>query len=341
MKFGSPEYFWLLLLLPVVLGFYVYAFYKKKKALKKFVATSMLPKLTHTISSKKQVAKALLIVLTVFFSIIALTRPQYGTKTELLKRKGLDVVIAVDVSLSMYAEDIKPNRLIRAKHEISNFIDKLRGDRIGLVAFAGEAFVQCPLTLDYSAAKIFLNVLGPDLISTPGTAIGPAIETALSAFNSKEEQYRVIVLLTDGEGHTGTAETWAEEAAKKGVIVYTVGIGSLSGVPIPLKDKQGNVTYKKDLQGNVVSTKLDEATLVQMAEVTGGTYFHAAPGQFELEQVVQEIESMEKRELEEERFTQHKEQFQWPLALAIICLLLEFLISDRRKNKTEWKGRFQ
>jgi Ca-activated chloride channel family protein len=300
----------------------------------------MLKKLTGRISRGKQALKSLFILMAVFFSILALVRPQYGTKMELMERRGLDVVIAVDVSLSMYAQDIKPNRLERAKHEISNFIDHLGGDRVGLVAFAGDAFLQCPLTLDYSAAKIFLDILNPNLIGTPGTALGSAIETGLKAFDPTERKYRVLVLLTDGEDHSGKAEKWAEEAARQGVIIYTVGIGSMGGVPIPIKDAQGNISYKKDRKGNVVSTRLDELTLQKIALATGGKFFHAAPGRFELENVVEEINNMEKRELQAEKFTQYKDRFTIPLGIAIVFLLLEMLISDRRKAVKEWKGRF-
>ncbi|MBF0432135.1 MAG: VWA domain-containing protein [Fibrobacteria bacterium] len=340
MKFGALEYFWFFLAIPVLVGFYFYAFRKKRKALERFAHIEMLKKLVGRISKRRQSLKAFLMILAVFFAVITLTRPQYGTKMELMKRKGIDVVIAVDVSLSMYAEDIKPNRLERAKHEIASFIDKLRGDRVGLVAFAGEAFLQCPLTLDYSAAKIFLEVLGPGLIGTPGTAIGSAIEKGLSAFDPTERKYRVLVLLTDGEDHSGKAEKWADEAAKQGVTIYTVGIGSVSGVPIPIKDNVGNISYKKDRRGNVVSTKLDELTLQKIALTTNGKYFHAAPGRFQLEEVVEEINQMEKREMEGERFTQFEDRFQYPLAVTIFLVIIEMLISDRRKVKKKWTGRF-
>ncbi len=340
MKFGALEYFWLFISIPVLIGFYLYAFRKKRKALERFAQLEMLKKLIGRISKGRQYFKAVLMILTVFFAVIALTRPQYGTKMELMKRKGIDVVIAVDVSLSMYAEDIKPNRLERAKHEIASFIDRLRGDRVGLVAFAGDAFLQCPLTLDYSAAKIFLNVLGPGLIGTPGTAIGSAIDKSISAFDPKERKFRVLVLLTDGEDHSGKAEKWANEAAKQGITIYTVGIGSTNGVPIPTKDKYGNISYKKDRKGNIVSTRLDELTLQKIALATNGKYFHAAPGRFELAEVVEAINDMEKRELEGERFTQFEDRFQYPLAIALLLLIVEMLISDRRKIKKKWTGRF-
>lgn len=340
MRFASSESFWLLLSLPLLAGFFLYAYRKKRNTLLRFAQVEMLKRMTQNYSQRRQVFKAFLILTVAFFAVLSLARPQWGSKMELMKRKGLDVVVAVDVSLSMYAEDIKPNRMARAKQEIGKFVDRLGGDRVGLVAFAGEAFLQCPLTLDYGAIKVFLDVLGPDLVNIPGTNISSAMETALKAFDPKERKYRVMVLLTDGEETEGRAEQLAEEASRMGVTIYTVGIGSRSGVPIPLKDAQGRVTYKKDGQGNVVTTRLDEVLLQKIALATGGKYYHADPGRFELEEILKEINKMEKRELEGERFSQFEERFQIPLAAALVLLVSEMLVSDRRRRKREWSGRF-
>ena len=340
MRFGNPQAFWLLLLLPLLAGFFAYAFWKKGQTLRRFAQVEMLRRMTDSISRGRQVFKSALLLLVALLSVVALARPQFGTKMELMKRKGLDVVVAVDVSLSMYAEDIKPNRMIRCKQEIGKFVERLTGDRVALVAFAGEAFLQCPLTVDYSAFRIFLDVLGPDLIDVPGTNIGNALEASLKAFDPRERKYRVVVLLTDGEDHSGRAEKVAEEAASQGVAVYTVGIGSTSGVPIPLKDGQGAVSYKKDREGNVVTTRLDEVLLQKIALATGGKYYHAEPGRFELEQILKEIEGMEKREMETERFSQYEERFQIPLGIALFLLIAEMLVSDRRRKSSKWEGRF-
>jgi Ca-activated chloride channel family protein len=340
MRFGAPYMFWLLWLVPLLAGFFLYAFRKKRRAMARFAHVEMLRRMTGSISRGRQILKAFLILLVAFFAVMALARPQFGTKMELMRRKGLDVAVAVDVSLSMYAEDIKPNRMARSKQEIGKFVDRLGGDRVALVAFAGEAFLQCPFTSDYGAFKIFLDVLGPELIPTPGTDIAGAIETSLKAFDPKDRKYRVLVLLTDGEDHSGRAEKMAEEAAKEGVAIYTVGIGLPSGVPIPLKDEQGNVVYKKDRNGNVVTTKLDEVLLQKIALATNGKYYHAEPGRFELEDVLREIEKMEKRELDTERLSQYEERFQIPLGISLFLLVAEMLISDRRKRRKEWEGRF-
>lgn len=340
MRIGAPHMFWLLWLIPLLAGFFLYAFAKKRRTLARFAQVEMLKRMTAGISRRRQVLKAFLLLLVAFFSVLALARPQLGTKMELMRRKGLDVVVAVDVSLSMYAEDIKPNRMARSKQEIGKFVDRLAGDRVGLVAFAGEAFLQCPLTSDYGAFKIFLDVLGPELIPTPGTNITGAIETALKAFEAKDRKYRVMVLLTDGEDHSGQAEKLAEEAARMGVAIFTVGIGLPSGVPIPLKDEHGNVAYKKDRNGNVVTTKLDEVLLQKIALATNGKYYHAEPGRFELEDVLKEIAKMEKRELDSERMSQYEDRFQVPLGIALALLIAEMLISDRRRRRKEWEGRF-
>ncbi len=340
MRFGSPTSFWLLLALPLLAAFFLYAIRRKRRMLRRFAEVEMLRKMSQNISPYRQFLKAALQLTVVFFVVLALTRPQYGTKMEMMTRQGLDVVIAADVSLSMLAEDLKPTRLARTKQEMGRFVDNLSGDRIGLVAFAGEAFLQCPLTTDYGAFKIFLDELGPELIGTPGTSIGAALETALKAFDPTERKYRVVVLLTDGEDHSGAAEKAAQKAAEQGVILYTVGIGSRGGAPIPVRDQRGRVSYKTDARGNVVTTRLDEVLLQKMALATGGKYFHASPGSFELKQVLEEINAMEKRKLEGEHFTQFEERFQWPLTVALILIVGEMLLSDRRRRKREWEGRF-
>ncbi len=340
MRFAAPHMFWLMLVLPVLAGFFLYAFRKKGRTLRRFAQVEMLKRMTDGISRGRQVLKACLLLMVAFFAVLALARPQFGTKMELMRRKGLDVVVAVDVSLSMYAEDIKPNRLARSKQEISKFVDRLGGDRVALVAFEGEPFLQCPLTMDYSAFKIFLDVLNPDLIQTPGTDIGAALEASIKAFDPRDRKYRVVVLLTDGEDHSGGAEKMAEEAARQGVIVYTVGIGLPSGVPIPLKDEQGNVSYKKDSEGNIVTSSLDEVLLQKIALATNGKYYHAEPGRFELDEILKEINKMEKRELESERMSQFEDRFQIPLGIALVLLVAEMLISDRKSRRKEWAGRF-
>ncbi|HAO99484.1 MAG TPA: hypothetical protein DCQ83_05520 [Fibrobacteres bacterium] len=340
MRFGNPIAIWLLLVLPLLAAFFAWAFWRKSALLRRFAETEMLKRMVAGTSKTRQFVKMGLLLLAVFFLLLSLARPQWGTKMELMKRRGLDVVVAMDVSNSMYAEDIKPNRLARSKQEIQRFVEKLGGDRVALVAFAGDAFLQCPLTSDYAAFRIFLDVLDPNLIETQGTDIGRAIETSLKAFDVRDRKHRVLLLLTDGEDHSGEAERAAEEAAKEGVMVYTVGIGLPSGVPIPVDNGNGQVSYKKDADGNIVTSRMDPDLLERIAQKTGGKFYHAEPGHYELLDVLKEINGMEKREFDEDKFTRFEDRYQIPLAIGLALLVAEMLISDRRRRKREWTGRF-
>jgi Ca-activated chloride channel family protein len=225
---------------------------------------------------------------------------------------------------------------------VASLVDKLEGDRIGIIAFAGEAFVQCPLTLDYGAAKIFLDVLEPGLIPTPGTALGQAIEQAMKSFESAERKHKVMVLITDGEDTQDQDILEAAKAAElEGVIIYTVGIGSPQGVPIPVFDERGNqIGFKKDRQGEVVVSKLDELALEKIALQTGGKYYRASSGEAELDRIYEAISGMEKKELASLKFSQFEERFQYVLGIALFLLILETLLSERRKAKQQWRGRF-
>jgi len=324
----------LLILLPLLIVFYWFVFRMKKKAKERFGNLALMEKLSLSFNPKKQRWKVVLILLGIFFLLFSLARPQLGTKLALMKREGVDIVIAIDVSFSMMAEDIKPNRLEKAKQEVNGLISRMRGDRVGLVAFAGVPFVQCPLTLDYSAAKLFLDIIDVNLIPQPGTAIGDAIRTSIEAFNQKERKYKVLILLTDGEDHDSDPLGAAEEAAKEGIRIYTIGIGSVQGEPIPLKNNQGLVTgFRKDKEGSVVVSRLDEVTLQKIALTTGGKYYHATSGEMELDKIYDEISKMEKKELEGRLLTQYEDRYQYFLLLSVILLTIEFLLSERRSRK--------
>lgn len=324
----------LLILLPLLIVFYWFVFRMKKKAKERFGNLALIEKLSLSFSPTKQRRKVDLMLLGVLFLLFSLARPQVGTKLTLMKREGVDIVIAMDVSLSMLAEDIKPNRLEKAKQEINGLISRMKGDRVGLVAFAGVSFIQCPLTLDYSAAKMFLDIIDINLIPQPGTAIGDAIRTSIRAFNQKERKYKVLILLTDGEDHDSDPLGAAEEASKEGIRIYTIGIGSVQGEPIPIKDNRGQVTgFKKDKEGSVIVSKLDEVTLQKIALTTGGKYYHATSGEMELDKIYDEISKMEKKELEGKLLTQYEDRYQYFLLLSVILLTVEFLLSDRRSKK--------
>lgn len=340
-RFGYPHWLYFLLLIPVLIVFFIIVFRQKRRAMAFFGNLDLVDKLTKSVSRNRQIWKVALLIVSIGFLILALARPQLGTELRTVKREGQDIMIALDVSLSMMAEDIQPSRLEKAKHEIGSLIDKLQGDRIGLIAFAGKAFVQCPLTLDYGATKMFLDILKPNLIPIPGTAIGEAIQKAVTSFVEKERKHKVLILITDGEDHIGKPLEVAKMAAKEGVVIYCVGIGSLKGVPIPLYDQRGNRTgFKKDRNGEVVMTKLDELTLEKIALETGGKYYRASPGEVELDKIYDDILKMEKKALASQQFAQYEDRFQILLGLVIFLMVLEIFIPERRRVKKEWKGRF-
>ena len=340
-RFHDALYLQFLWLIPILIIFFVLVFKWKKRALKRFGNLALIEKLTASTSRGRQIFKVVLILVGIFFMILSLSRPQIGTKLEEVKREGVDIIVALDVSLSMLAEDIKPNRLEKAKHEIASFIDILEGDRIGLIAFAGISFVQCPLTLDYGAAKLFLDIMDTKLIPQPGTAVGDAILLAVKTFEQRERKHKVLVLITDGEDHQGEPLKAAEIAEQEGVIIYTVGVGSAKGVPIPVYNEHGqNVGFKKDRQGEVVTSKLDEITLEKIALQTNGKYYRATGGEEELKKIYDDISKMEKKELASVKFSQYEDRFQYLLIFAIILLAVEIFISDRKKTKAEWRGRF-
>jgi Ca-activated chloride channel family protein len=341
-RFASIHALVLLVLVPALAVFFVYAFREKRRILSLFGNLDLVGHLAGSVSVKRQRAKAALQTAAVLFFVLALARPQFGTKLKTVQREGQDVFIALDVSLSMTAEDIKPNRLDKAKHEIGSFIDKLQGDRIGLIAFSGKAFIQCPLTLDYGAAKMFLDAMTPDLIPVPGTAMAEAITKAAGSFVGQERKHKILILITDGEDHEGKPLEAAKAAAKEGVVIDAVGIGYSQGVPIPLYDERGfSSGFKKDRNGEVVMTKLDEITLQKIVLETGGKYYRATPGESELDKIYSDLSKMEKKTLASKQFAQYEERFQALLAIALALLMLEVAIPERRREKKEWKGRFE
>jgi Ca-activated chloride channel family protein len=340
MRFGNPGLFLLLLLLPLFIGFFLFAYQRKKAALARFAAPELARKLTPDSSFARQVIKWTLFVAAFFFLVLALVRPRFGVKMELFERRGIDLMVALDISESMLAEDIAPNRLERAKHEIAKLFNLLKGDRAGLIVFAGESYVQCPLTLDYGAAKMFLDAVSTGWVQIQGTALADAIRQAAGAFRSKVHKYKVLVLITDGEDNEGNAVDAAKEAAAEGIVIYTVGVGSESGVPIPVSRGGGSVVYKKDKGGNLVMTRLDPVTLEKIAIEGHGKYFHAGTD-LDLSRIMAEIERMEKKELGSSRLNIYEERYQIFLLIALILLHIEFFIPERVRKKEQWKGRFE
>lgn len=332
-RFARPEMLYALALVPLALVLLLLALRRKKKALKRFGDLSVISPLMGDVSRPRPVLKGIVLLLALTALIVALAQPQSGSKLEEVKREGVEIIIALDVSNSMLAQDIRPNRLMSAKFAILQLIEKLRNDKIGLIVFAGDAYVQVPITTDLSATKMFLESVSPEIVPKQGTAIGSAIDLASKSFGpAKEgkEQNRVVLIITDGENHEGNALTAAEAAAEKGIVIHTLGMGSASGEPIPVRSASGHQEYRKDNDGNVVVSKLNETMLQQIASTANGIYVRANNSQAALDMVLDEIAKMEKSEMEVTRYSDYEDRFQYFLAVALFLLLIDFLILDKK-----------
>jgi Ca-activated chloride channel homolog len=340
MNFARAEYLNLLWALPVLALFFFWSFRNRRKRLERTVG-SLAPQLAADFSRGKAILKALLLMGFLFFGILAAARPQWGMRLQTVRRHGVDIIAALDTSYSMNAEDIAPNRLEKAKGEIRRLIEKSQEDRIGLVSFAGTAMIQCPLTLDHGAANLFLDSASAGMIPDPGTSLASAIATATSAFIEKERKYKVLVLFTDGEDLRGQVDEAVSKAKESGVIIYTIGIGTPQGTPIPIRDSRGDVIeYRKDPDGKVVVSSLDERSLAKIAIETGGRYFRASTSESEIATLYDDIAGLEKKELESRLLQNFEDQFQYPLAVAIIFLTVQSWISEKRRSGASWFNRF-
>ncbi len=330
MRFGEPGYFYLLWSLIPLIFFVLWGMKKKQQLTQKFCGNLLSAQLVHPGVEKQRRNKTVFIVLAILFLLLALTRPRWGYHWEDLHQRGVDVIVALDVSSSMLAEDIKPNRLERAKRKISDLLDMMQGDRIGLIAFAGTAFVQCPLTLDYSAARIFLSAIDTQLIPTQGTAIGNAIETAVKAFRTQDKKSKALILITDGEDQTGKALAAAKTAKDQGVKIYAIGIGGEIGAPLPNPFADGG--FRKNQQGEVILSKLDEAILQKIALATGGSYVRSVTGDIDLKAIYNDQikKYIEKKELKQERRKIWQERFQWFIFIALFFLALETWLAEKK-----------
>ena len=337
MRFARPEILWLLLLVPVAAGWLSYALAGRRRALLLFAGEPLIARLVRAASFEKMVVKTILLVTASVFLILAAARPQWGSSMQQVARQGVDVLIGIDISESMLAEDIRPNRLQKAIASASGLMDRFAGDRVGLMAFAGSAGVVCPLTLDYNAVRMFLDTLTPDMISYPGTSLAYAIRVGSQAFRAEEKKFKVMILLSDGEDQLDMEETAraAGEAAATGLVIHTIGMGTPEGTPIPVRGKDGTITgYKKDHQDRVVTTRLDETLLARIGQITGGVYLPATAAENELDRIASEIAGMDKKDLQARLMTQYEERFQVPLALGLGALGVEALLSNRRRLKT-------
>ena len=330
-RFEHPEFLWLLLATIPVLLLFVFFFFWRRSAIARLGNKALVLRLIPDFSNQKQVIKFLLMLFAYAFIILGFANPQIGTKQEKVKREGIDVMIALDVSNSMMSEDVKPSCLDRAKNFISNFIDKLINDRRGMIVFAGNAYLQMPLTVDYSAAKMYLHTINPGMIPTQGTNFSEAIDLARESFVKGDNSHKALVIITDGEDNEGEVDAKIAEAAKEGIRIFTIGIGSETGSPIPMDND-----FKRDADGNIVLSKLNLPMLKDMAMKGNGKFLLLGSGKDEVDALLKDLKGISAKEFEEMIFTDFNDQFQWCLAIAAMLLLLEWWLSER-KNKFSLK----
>lgn len=329
-ELGAFQWFWVAIGLLVV---YLVGERLKERQLRNFADSDILPRMTSSLSRNRRNFRFLLLFLAVVLLVISLAKPEAPGKMVMVKREGIDIVISVDVSESMLAEDIRPSRLDKAKLELQELVSVTRGDRIGVVAFAGDAYIQVPLTVDKSAVKLFLKSLSPNMIPVPGTNLSRAIQAGLVLFDKEAKGDKVIILLTDGEDHESNPLVMARRARKEGVRIYTIGIGTPEGDVIPVRRPDRSVGFKKDLFGNTVVSKLDEDALIRIAETTGGSYFRSRRGLLEVDNIYQAIQGLETKETGSGWVVEYDPLYQLPLLLALACLILNLIASERRKER--------
>ena len=327
-RFAHPEFLYLLLILPVLILFYIYIVRAGKRALKKYGRPELLTSLMPEASAKRRGMKYFFLFAAITVIIFIIAGPQFGSKLETVKRQGIEVMICLDISNSMLAQDITPSRLEKAKQMLSRLTDDLSNDKIGLIVFAGDAFTQIPITSDYISAKMFLSSINPSMVSTQGTAIGAAINLAMRSFTPDENTTKTIVLITDGENHEDDAQQAAANAAEKGVKVHIIGIGLPGGVPIPI----GNNVYMKDNGGNVVVTQLNETMCQEIAQAGQGMYVRADNTNSALRALQQELNKLSKSEVESQVYSEYDERFPTLAWIALVLLVVEFLTSERKNR---------
>lgn len=330
-RFESPEYIYLLLLVPVLIGYYFWSRYQRRQALKRFGDAHLLATLMPQVSKYRPGVKYWLMTGIFALSCLLLARPQFGAKLEKVKKHGVEVVIALDISNSMLAQDIAPSRLMKAKRLISKIVENLHDDKVGLIVFAGEAYTQLPITSDFVSAKMFLETIDPSMIERQGTALGKAIQLAARSFTPQEGVSRAIVLITDGENHESGAEQAAKQAAELGIKLEILGIGSRDGAPIPMNDGSGD--FRKDQDGKVVVTKLNEQMCQDLAKAGQGLYLHVDNSNAAQKRLLKEIDGLAKTDIESKTFTAYNEQFPYIAWIILILLVIELLILEKRNRR--------
>lgn len=329
----EPTYFYYLAIIPAIVVVFLLVLWWKKRIQKQFADHKLIQKLSPEKSTFKSFLKITVFCLALAFLIISLTNPKMGTKLETVKREGVDIVFALDVSKSMVAEDIAPNRLEKAKQIITKIVENLGSDRVGIIIYAGNSYPLLPITTDYAAAKMFLQNANTDMVSSQGTAINDAIERALTYYDDNEQTNRFLVIVSDGEDHEENTLELAKQAAEKGIKIYTVGIGTAKGGPIPLKENGRVMGYKKDSKGMVVVTQMNEQILRDIANAGNGKYINGNKTQETIASIKEVLEKAEKNEFETKQFSDYEDQFQWFIGIGLLLLIVDVTLLEK---KTKW-----
>lgn len=326
-RFEEPTYLYLLLLLPLLVIFYLYSNYRRRKAIQRFGEPKLILQLMPAVSKYRPDIKFSLLLVSVGLCVILLARPQFGSKLETVKRQGVEVIIALDISNSMLAEDVQPSRLQKAKRLVSQLVDKMQNDKVGMIVFAGDAFTQLPITSDYISAKMFLESIDPSLISKQGTAIGAAINLAVRSFTPQEGVGRTIIVITDGENHEGGVTEAAKNVVDKGIQINVLGVGMPDGAPIPVV---GTNDYRRDRDGNIIVTCLNEQMCQEIAQKGNGIYVRVDNTNNAQKAIEKEINKMAKADVETQVYTEFNEQFQAVAWIILLLLLFEMFILERK-----------
>lgn len=331
-RFANPNVLYALVIVLVFILLYIYSRIARKRAIKRFGNPETIASLMPNVSNFRPALKFGVAMFALSMIIIAMARPQYGSKLQKTKREGIEVIIALDVSNSMMAEDIQPNRLERSKRAISRLTERLVNDKIGLVVFAGDAYTQIPITTDYASAKMFLSAINTSVVPKQGTAIGAAINLAAKSFTPNSEASKAIIVITDGENHEDDAVGAATAAAEAGIVVHTIGMGLPQGGPIPVSNSYGQKDFRRDKEGSVIITKLDEGMLQKISQAGGGAYIRANNTEVGINQIFDEINKMEKKELETRVYSDYNDQFMIFLFIAFFALIIDFMLLERRNK---------
>lgn len=335
-RFANSDFLYFFFIIPALVLIYILLQYFNNRNLKQFMNKDFFDTLIPYRSQSRRNIKFIIFLIILSLLILAIARPQFGSKLEQIKKEGIEMIIALDVSNSMMAEDVKPNRLERAKQAITSLINRMRNDKIGLIIFAGDAYTQLPITTDYISAKMFLSNINPEMVSKQGTAIASAIDLGTKSFTQDPKASKVIVIITDGEDHIGDPIKAAKDAAEKGIKIFTIGMGSPSGSPIPLFSKGSHDGFLKDRNGDVVITKMDPVLLSKIAENGGGEFYGASTSNVGLDQLYNKLNKLNKSLVETRVYSEYDDQFQYLIIACLMLFFIDFLILEKRNPK--WKA---